>query len=454
MSKEQIAKLEKEISDLIKVNQSNFVEHQKNEQDLYTKIRSKDKEILGLKTKVSACDCSQYGKSMTEVVYYGKKHRDAVIRLKECVESQKGKISSLQEEKLSLLDQVNVLELELETDQKLVEKAYSKVDAARTEAIQHRKELAEMENKLKVTENNQEEASKKVIFLKDKLEASLRNEETSTNKIQNLEMSFQEQFNELVILKECNGDLKDEISAKTEEIENIKELLGKNQERSLKSSSSSLSEELDLVSLKNTIQEQNQKMNCLEATLKIKDKNKEEKIILLKRLEEHSNATIEELDKLKEKIQKLENKNPDCRYGIRCKRLFCKFNHRYVFTKVNRRNFKCIFCDNIYGSAETLQDHVQCEHKNDCFKGEICVNTHKKKNGQAKHISDKHAGHVKEVKDTTAVDDTESVGNEGQSVDDTIEEDDFETSTDDSYDDNSENLTSEDLENQSGEDSL
>jgi hypothetical protein len=61
---------------------------------------------------------------------------------------------------------------------------------------------------------------------------------------------------------------------------------------------------------------------------------------------------------------------------------------------------------------------------------------------------------VKEVKDTTAVDDTESVGNEGQSVDDTIEEDDFDTSTDDSYDENSENLTSEDSENQSGEDSL
>ena len=49
-----------------------------------------------------------------------------------------------------------------------------------------------------------------------------------------------------------------------------------------------------------------------------------------------SDTNSKELKILQQKIQRVENeKNPNCKFGKFCRRLFCKFSHKFLFVKVN-----------------------------------------------------------------------------------------------------------------------
>ena len=53
--------------------------------------------------------------------------------------------------------------------------------------------------------------------------------------------------------------------------------------------------------------------------------------MLLKKKKRH------ELEQLKEKIQKMKHKTVSkCWFGIKCKRMFCHFDHSHVFRKINK----------------------------------------------------------------------------------------------------------------------
>ena len=54
-------------------------------------------------------------------------------------------------------------------------------------------------------------------------------------------------------------------------------------------------------------------------------------------MEALSTSRDKELENIKESLQQLaKSKKPNCRFGISCRRLFCKFNHGFIFTKDNR----------------------------------------------------------------------------------------------------------------------
>ena len=56
MAKKTVKELEEEVKKLIKVNNSNFIEHQKVEMDLLGKLRLKDKEIENLRNRLEDCN--------------------------------------------------------------------------------------------------------------------------------------------------------------------------------------------------------------------------------------------------------------------------------------------------------------------------------------------------------------------------------------------------------------
>ena len=73
----------------------------------------------------------------------------------------------------------------------------------------------------------------------------------------------------------------------------------------------------------------------LDKRTKQKGQNKKDK--LTEKMAHLSANNEESLELLKSKIKELEmgNQTPNCRFGKWCRRLFCRFNHRYLFVKVN-----------------------------------------------------------------------------------------------------------------------
>ena len=64
---------------------------------------------------------------------------------------------------------------------------------------------------------------------------------------------------------------------------------------------------------------------------------KKERIKLFKKMEIVSESRKSNLENFKQSVMKLkENNNATCWYGIKCRRLFCKFNHEHVFKKVKQ----------------------------------------------------------------------------------------------------------------------
>ena len=348
--------LKKEIKDLIKVNNRNVVESQRVEQDLIGQARKKDKEIFDLKAKLEECTCFRYTKSMDEVIKYGQKHKAAVIELKQVAENLKEKNATLRGEKSSLQTKVDYLEFEAQTDCEIILNHKDKIEFLETEkrkvetsGIEKDSEIAEkvlkidelsklnhlfrekLGQSLKESKLQQEAHSENIQFLEDELE-------TAHKALATVKLDVQKKPDEVALdavqvdesaplvnaadsLSMTIKDLKDEIIHKSEEIKWLKEIgEKKDSQEVLKSSSSSLAEELKFVYEED-----------IKEKIQIEKNNMLEKIALL--------ATSNEKDFkiLKANIKKLEPKdeNPKCRFGKKCWRLFCRFSHRHLFVKIN-----------------------------------------------------------------------------------------------------------------------
>ena len=83
MEKKSLEELKSEIKDLIKVNNKNFVEHQRVERDLSNIIAAKEETIFNLKKEIDAkdCNCHNYSKSIDEIYHAGVKHREKLVSL-------------------------------------------------------------------------------------------------------------------------------------------------------------------------------------------------------------------------------------------------------------------------------------------------------------------------------------------------------------------------------------
>ena len=85
-----------------------------------------------------------------------------------------------------------------------------------------------------------------------------------------------------------------------------------------------------------------------------------------------------EVEMLKRKIKDVKQKSlPRCWHGKYCLRLFCKFDHRHVFTKVNIhlpkvkenpnenkiKEYLCDECGNMLKSQHELENHIKTSHE-------------------------------------------------------------------------------------------
>ena len=78
--------------------------------------------------------CHLYEQSFEEIVAAGSKHREKVVSLTEIAKEQKSKISSLREEKNSLLDQLDKLELDAKSDADLILRMTSETRSLKIDA--------------------------------------------------------------------------------------------------------------------------------------------------------------------------------------------------------------------------------------------------------------------------------------------------------------------------------
>ena len=118
---------------------------------------------------------------------------------------------------------------------------------------------------------------------------------------------------------------------------------------------------------------------------------------------------------LQERIKGLKDKSiPKCWYGIKCRKLFCKFTHRFVFCKDNRNmkpskhNLKvvrdspecylCEICGDLFETVGQYEEHLENNHversrnKVQHFKCIECSFTSPTRSALNTHVIQKHSG--------------------------------------------------------------
>ena len=279
--------------------------------------------------------CFKYRQSLEQVVEAGNKHKGKVISLKYLAEEQKVKISTLREDRDSLLDDVSKLESTEKDQRDIITRMTRETRELKIQLRDLRKEVIERDEVIN-------EERRKIL--------------------------------EVTEYKTKSKDLEDEILIKDQEIAELKEIVDTHVVKELPLQTS-LEEELNL-SAENTrkpLEDQckeisKERIKYLERELKeCKDKEASEKInrnVFFQRMDSLSEDRKLQIEKLKEKVKKLENKPfPACWYGIECRRLFCKFNHEHVFQKVNKS------CTKPENQQSVFKDHL-CDRCGQVFHGE------------------------------------------------------------------------------------
>ena len=338
MSKKTKEELEKDVKDVIKVNNRNVIEYQKVDKEniqLNKILKDKEEEIYNLRKSNTEkeCTCSKYKQSMDDVVMHASKNKEAVVTLRTLAENQKVKISSLREEKYKLLEEIDQLELNARTDHDNIMKT-------------HRENVNLKEN-IKALETEIDE--KQSLDYEDKIKA--------------LQI-------EVISLSRKNADLEDEILTKDVEILKSSEVIEKyefKEMNTITSVSNTLENEMKCskgdLELENRIKE-------LEAKIKTLQGNKIERGNLLNKMKELSELRETDLENLKHSVQKIKkSKIQDCKFGHDCKRKFCHFSHKFLFVKDNRNLhhkargvYSCSLCDNSFGRKEHLEVHIRAQH--------------------------------------------------------------------------------------------
>ena len=240
-------------------------------------------------------NCHRYRQSLEEIVDAGNKHKEKALAIKEIAVDQKNKISILREEKYELQYRVDQLEQENKNQTELILKMTTETRELKRDVWKLRKDAIEKDEIIQeqTVENN------KVEYFKQKI-----------------------------------NDLDDEILLKDIKISNLEDVLMKRE----RDSEITLDSELKSGSKEEVLEN---RIELLENELKskkekeISDKCRRDE--LLKRMEDISKSRQNDFDTLKRKLEDFKPKTlPKCWFGINCIRLFCRFDHSFVFRIDNR----------------------------------------------------------------------------------------------------------------------
>lgn len=240
-------------------------------------------------------NCHRYRQSIEDIVDAGNKHKEKALALKEIAVDQKNKISILREEKYHLQHRVDQLEYENKDQTELIMKMTKETRDLKKDVCNLRKDVIE----------------------KDEI---IQEQTVEKDKAQHF--------------KENMTDLKDEILLKDIKISNLEEVLLKRDRETEKTLESELKIDSKEEQLEAKIELLKKELNSKKER-EISDKYKREE--LLKRMDDISQTSKHDLDRLKVKLKDFKQKSlPKCWFGIKCIRLFCKFDHSFVFQKDNR----------------------------------------------------------------------------------------------------------------------
>ena len=182
------------------------------------------------------------------------------------------------------------------------------------------------------------------------------------------------------LLQKCK-DLEDEIIEKNLDVDILRETVEKkNNEKSIHSTVSSLADELEFAHTIMPESENEKRIKELEFKQNQAEKNKEKKKELLEKLEKLSVSRDQDLENLKEKIKNFKDINNHererCNYGWKCRRLFCNYDHGYLFRKnnisvkissnssnINVKRDTCNLCNSIFKTSDDLKHHMKEMHQ-------------------------------------------------------------------------------------------
>ena len=252
----------------------NIIEKEKEE--LVLALNEKEKFIATITGNTFKCSsCAKYSKSMDEVLQATAKHRNAALVLKDVCEKQKKKIKEYQKERdeyeaeLSEQDE-KVKQLEEDVDigfnlnnekRKEIETLRQKITGFEERENNLKGLVSKLEKKQAISEkviaslrDKNDQFEKKVIQMDDKIKAidSRETSEEATNTVDELEGFVSMEIYEAVvkeyeikleIQKKKEVDLEEEIITKNSEVEALKDSV----RTQLKSTTSSLADELELV---------------------------------------------------------------------------------------------------------------------------------------------------------------------------------------------------------------
>ena len=308
--------------------------------------------------------CHRYDKSFEEIIEAGNKHREKVFALRDISENQKVKISSLREEKNLLLDKVDKFELDAKQDSDLILRMTQETRSLKRELRDMRMILIEKEE-----------------MLSEKTQQVDKNEHSET-KVK---------------------DLEDELILKNIEISNLENLLNEKQsvEKHWQSELNTVMKgEEDLESKVKSLEGDLKSMKEKESS----DKTKREE--LYHEMDVLTEARQSEVEMLKGKIKSMKQQClSQCWYGIKCKRLFCRFDHSNVFKKINKglkkqennmhadqnvpAEYLCDQCGKVFKNCEENKKHIQSCHE-ETFKCSKCELIFQARSDLKRHVAKNH----------------------------------------------------------------
>ena len=199
------------------------------------------------------------------------------------------------------------------------------------------------------------------------------------------------------------------------------------------------------------IKEAHIKVKNLETRVKFLNKNSVLKANLLQKIEELSNARKKEVEKLKDSIQNVGRSKVDkCRFGTKCRRWLCKYDHSHFFVKDNR--VKSNDREHKVNTVAKINIHGRQKHDS-TFHCSHCAEEFRSKLNLRKHVRSRH----KEMTLDTETGRQEIMQNEdAKTSDDETDVDSIETcssSTDTSYMESEDMNEENNSETESGEDS-
>ena len=315
-------------------------EKEKHIQYLYLELEEKEKDIENLKNSLKK----------SKNVY--QRQTDFAREAIEEKESMSIKLKNKEEE---------IADLKMRKCEKGCQKYNKSIDEIVEAAAKHKEKLEALieiagsqKEKIFCLRNHRNELFEKIDKLNDEHDNELKHRDET-----------------VAILQEEKSNLNLMLSDDEEEIRILKVKIEQLQTFSLS--------QPEVISIENELRQANDNLEKEELLKELKhlqhqvkglQKNKNERMTLLKHLEDLSTSRIDELEKLKKTVRQTTMENTRCRYGWKCRRPFCNFDHSYLYTKINKneRGVKhdevCKTCRKGFISEEELKKHLQNIHEN------------------------------------------------------------------------------------------